>query len=119
MLKAFQYSVAAFVFFLAGFLPGCSAQTASPEVATSAAVAAAKPAFSLDTSVEKIAADRRGKAILDRDIPDLMSNRSYPMFEDMSLDQIASLSSGRLTQANLDVVKADLAKLSAEEKAGQ
>jgi hypothetical protein len=69
--------------------------------------------FSLDTPVEKIAADGRGKAVLDRDLPGLMASRQYVLFEDMSLAQIASLSSGQLTSAKLDVVAVDLAGISA------
>jgi hypothetical protein len=70
-------------------------------------------AFSLDTPVEKIAADGRGRAVLDRDLPGLMASGQYVLFEDMSLAQIASLSSGQLTKTKLDLVAVDLAGLSA------
>jgi hypothetical protein len=87
------------------------------------ACAAQKPArgptFSLDTPVEKISADPRGKAILDRDVPDLMASRRYVLFEDMSLSQIATLSGGRLTKAKLDLIEDDLSRLSATGKAGE
>jgi hypothetical protein len=94
-------------------LPGC-AQRLAPAPAMPAAVAAKPraPAFTLDTPVEHIAANRRGKAILERDLPGLMASRSYLLFDDMSLSEIASLSSGQLTQTKLDRVAADLSQLS-------
>ena len=70
------------------------------------------PQFSLNTPVERIAADRRGKAVLTKDVPGLLNNRSYLLFNDMSLLQIASLSCGRLTKTKLDQVEADLTQLS-------
>jgi hypothetical protein len=71
-----------------------------------------RPAFSLDTPLNHIAADKRGKAVLERDLPGLMASRSYALFDDMSLSQIAVVSGGRLTKAKLDTVQADLAQLS-------
>jgi hypothetical protein len=93
-------------------LPGC-AERLAPDPAMAAAVAAKPRAavFSLDTPVERIAADRRGKAVLERDLPGLMASRSYLLFDDMSLSEIATLSSGQLTQTKLDVVEADLSRL--------
>ena len=67
--------------------------------------------FSLDTPVEKIAANPNGKAVLTRDMPGLMSSPSYMLFSYMSLSQIASLSGGRLTKTKLDQVQADLEQL--------
>jgi len=94
-------------------LPGC-AQRPAPGPAMPEAVAARPraPVFSLDTPVERIAADRRGKAILERDLPGLMASRSYLLFDDMSLSEIATLSSGQLTQTKLNLVEADLSQLS-------
>ena len=70
------------------------------------------PAFSLNTPLNHIAADQRGKAVLERDLPGLMANRSYPLFDDMSLSQIAMMSGGRLSQTKLNLVRANLAQLS-------
>jgi hypothetical protein len=98
MRKAFRVGVAA-----AGLVAvaGCAR----------APVVAAAPAFSLDTPVEKIAADGRGRAVLNRDLPGLMASSQYVLFEDMSLAQIATLSSGQLTKAKLGVVAVDLSSL--------
>ncbi len=96
------------------FLPGCAEQP--PRVAAAQPMAVR---FSLDTPVSRIAADPRGKAVLTRDVPGLMASRSYPLFEDMSLMQIASFSGGRLPQSKLDQVQADLALLPACDQLGQ
>jgi hypothetical protein len=98
MFPPFRY--AAIAFSLAS-LAGC-AQAPAPK----------QPSFTLDTPVDRIAADARGKAVLERDLPGLMSSRSYALFDDMSLSQIATLSSGRLTQTKLDRVQADLSQIS-------
>jgi hypothetical protein len=112
MFRAVQTHLPKVLLLGLAWLPGCAAQHA----AVSPAVAG--KAFSLDTPVERIAADPRGKALLKRDLPGLMSNRSYMLFEDMSLSQIAEVSGGQLTQSKLDVVEADLVKLNALENAG-
>jgi hypothetical protein len=67
--------------------------------------------FSLDTPVEKIAADPGGRAVLKRDVPGLMASPSYMLFSGMSLSQIATLSGGRLSKTKLEQVEADLAQL--------
>lgn len=73
----------------------------------------AKPhVFTLNTPVERIAADPRGKAVLDRDVPGLMANKNYPMFDEMSLSEIAIVSGGRLTRSKLALVKSDLIEIS-------
>jgi len=56
--------------------------------------------------------------VLNRDVPGLMSNRSYMLFEGMSLSQLAALSGGQLTKEKLAEVQADLHQLSLVEKAG-
>jgi len=92
-------------------LGGCvmPAQTApaNPAIKTGAA-------FTLQTPIDQIAADPRGKAILERDLPGMLASPRYPLFSDMSLSQLAPLSDGRLTDAKLSQVEEDLAGLSSE-----
>ncbi len=88
-------------------LMGCSAP--KPVV-----TAPPKPGFSVDTPLDVIAADARGKAVLMQDVPGVMNNAKYPLFEDMSLAQIAIISNGRVTQAQLDAVRADLGRLAGQ-----
>jgi hypothetical protein len=101
MFPPFRYAAIAFSLVS---LAGC-AQAPAPAVPR-------PPSFSLDTPVDRIAADQRGKAVLDRDLPGLMASRSYALFDDMSLSQIATVSGGKLTQSKLDRVQADLSQLS-------
>jgi hypothetical protein len=96
-------------------LAACSNGRAPDQGPASAAVVKAPaPNFSLDTPVDRIAANQRGKAILDRDLPGLMASQSYLLFDDMSLSEIASLSGGLLTKTKLDLVQNDLTQLSRE-----
>ncbi|WP_035179433.1 hypothetical protein [Acidocella facilis] len=96
--------------------PGPHVTDASVQVPTPVTPrAAAKPAapqFSVQTPIDKIAADARGKAVLNRDMPGLISDPRYELFSSMSLSQLASLSGGRLTQSDLKKVNTDLAELS-------
>lgn len=113
MAKAFRYDAIGVLLLGLVSVQGCSldraANTAMPSVD---AAKPPTPVFSLNTPVNKIAADPRGKAILERDVPGLLSNRNYMLINDMSLSQIASVSCGRLTATRLDQVEADLTQLS-------
>ena len=70
--------------------------------------------LSLDTPIERIAADPAGKAVLDKDVPGLLTNPNYPMIKGMNLKTVAALSSGRLDDQTLAQTKADLAALPKE-----
>jgi hypothetical protein len=118
-VQALRYSALAFAALSPVVLLGCGAQKSTTRAASDSVAAMPAPAFSLDTPVEHIAADPRGKVILDHDVPGLTASRSYLLFEDMSLSQIATVSGGRLTKATLDVVRADLSQLTATGKSGQ
>jgi hypothetical protein len=93
-------------------LLGCSSGKPVTTAGAPHGVTARPTAYSLDTPLDRIAADKRGKAVLDRDLPGLMASRSYLLFDDMSLTQIAMMSGGRLNQTKLNLVEADLAQLS-------
>jgi mannose/fructose-specific phosphotransferase system component IIA len=67
--------------------------------------------LTLDTPVERIAADPGGAAVLNKDIPGLLSDPNYPIFKGMNLKMLASLSSGRLDGRTLAETQADLAAL--------
>jgi len=70
-------------------------------------------ALTLDTRISRLNDDPRGRAVLDRDLPTLLQNPSYFLFEGMSLRQLASKSGGRISQAKLDQIQVDLAATSA------
>ncbi len=113
MFVTVRYSVAAFLTLNLASLSGCGAGPKPvPAMAASATVKAPNPEFSVNTPLDIIAANPNGKAVLLHDLPGLMASRSYILFDDMSLSQIAPLSGGHLTTAKLDVVQADLSQLS-------
>lgn len=84
-----------------------TAQTApapAPAVTpTAAAPAPAAPAsrLNLDTPVETIVADAKGKAVLDATIPQLTGHPSYEMFKGMSLNQLQGYAPDQLPPAVL------------------
>jgi len=73
-----------------------------------------KPVFSVNMPLDALTNDPDAKAILYRDVPGVMNNPKYPLFEDMSLTQIAILADGKLPKEKLDEVQADFDKLSAK-----
>jgi hypothetical protein len=113
VLKPLRYGAAAFATLGLAFLPGCASHAPAAAPAPVSAPKPAGPIFTLNTPIEIIAADPRGKAVLLRDLPGLMASRSYPLFDDMSLADIATVSGGRLTKAKLDLVQTDLSQIPA------
>ena len=88
------------------------AQTApAPAPAPTAApapVAATK--FTLDTPIETLIADPAAKAVLDKDIgSDVSKHPAYDSFKAMSLNAVAPLSGGAVTDEMLKKIAVDLA----------
>ncbi len=67
--------------------------------------------FTRETPIEKIAADPQGAAVLNKDIPGLLTDKSYDFFKSMNLKQIQRLSSGDLTDDTVRQAEADLKAL--------
>lgn len=91
-----------------------AAQNATPAVPAPANPVPAAPAtgkFGLDTAIETIVADPKGKAVLDADLPNLTSHPSYDQFKSLSLSQLAPYSGGVLTDEVLKKVATDLAAI--------
>lgn len=84
-----------------------AAQTA-PAPAAPATTTASTAKFSLDTPIETIAADPKGKAVLDTDLQNITAHPMYDQFKSMSLAQVQPMSQGALTDAALAKVKVDL-----------
>ena len=80
-------------------------------LATGAQAQEASPGYTENTPVEKIAADPIAAAVLNRDIPGLLSDAQYFMFKGMSLKQLREASSGELSAETVDKVVADLQAL--------
>lgn len=82
--------------------------------AIAAEPAAAEPreaSFSLDTPIAKLIADYRAKAVLDREMPGLSTDRNLDKFRSMSLRQLQPASGGRVTDALLERVGTALAAI--------
>jgi len=82
---------------------------ATAQTAPAAAPAAAK--LTIDSSIESIAANPKGKAILDATFPGMLAHESYAMFKGMSLKQVQPYANGRITDEQVAKVAAELAKL--------
>ena len=96
------------VFAAALMLPTiAAAQTATPAPAALAATGK----FTLDTPIETVVADPKGKAVVDADLPGTTTHPMYDQFKAMSLNQVAPMASDKLTPAVLAKVAADLAAI--------
>lgn len=106
------------------WLSGAAAQTppesppateplASETPANAADVAPRAPVakFSLDTPIAELIADRRAKAAIDKHLPGLSFDKNLDKFSAMSLRQLQPQSGGRLTDALMEQVGADLAAI--------
>lgn len=71
----------------------------------------AQAAFDSDTPVEKIAADPDAAAVLNKDLPGLLTDGQYKLFKTMSLKQLQQASGGELSEADVDKAVADLQAL--------
>lgn len=87
-------------------VPAGAQDQASPVPAPSA------PVYDRDTPVEKIAADPAAAAILNKDLPGLLSDSQYSLFKSMSLKQLQAASGGDLSEQDVDKTVADLQALS-------
>ncbi len=71
------------------------------------------PVYSLNMPVQKIAADPAAAAVLNDDLPGLLSDAQYPLFKSMSLKRVQSASGGDLSEEDVDKTVADLQALPA------
>jgi hypothetical protein len=67
--------------------------------------------YTRDTPVERIAADPAAAAILNKDLPGLLSNAQYSLFKSMSLKQLQAASGGDLSERDVNKTVADLQAL--------
>ena len=72
---------------------------------------AKKAALTIDTPIEKLAADPRSKAVLDKHLPGFDQHPAYDQFKAMSLKAIAPFSQGAITEEMLTKISTDLAAI--------
>jgi len=88
--------------------PALAQTTPAPAPAPTAAAPAAK--FTLDTPIETLVADPAAKAVLDKDMGgDVTKHPAYAQFKSMSLNQVAPMSGGAVSDDMLKKIAADLA----------
>jgi hypothetical protein len=68
----------------------------------------------LDQPIRKIAGTTDGCTVLDKDFPGLRAHPMYQFFQSMTLNQIAAMSHGRITQEMLARAQTDLAALNTQ-----
>jgi hypothetical protein len=69
------------------------------------------PAYSDETPIEVLAADPAAAAILNKDLPGLLTDAQYPIFKVMSLKAIRQASNGDLSKSDVEKTVADLQAL--------
>jgi len=77
------------------------------------AAQAVTASYGQDTPLETLAADPAAVAILNKDLPGLLSDAQYPMFKRMSLKTLQEASGGDLSKDDVNKTIADLQALPA------
>jgi hypothetical protein len=72
---------------------------------------AAIQGYNLDTPIEVLAENPAAASVVDKNIPGLLEDPSYPIFKDMSLNLVASLSRGQISKQMLAQTATALAAL--------
>jgi hypothetical protein len=97
---------------LVAFASPAIAQTAPAAPAAPAAAPAATSRLNLDTPIETIIADPKGKEVLTADMGmDVSQHPAYEQFKSMSLNQVAPMSGGKISDDVLKKVATDLAAI--------
>ena len=105
---------AMFVAALMAAAPAFAQGTAAPAPAPAApAPATAAPAsdakYNLDTPLQDIVADEKGKAVIEKHFPGMIALPEYEMFKAISLTQLYS--NGKITDEMLAATAKDLAEI--------
>lgn len=80
-------------------------------LAVPAAADPATPRSPLDEPIGQIASTEDGCAVLDKDFPGLREHPMYGTIKHMTLNQIAAMSSGKITPAMMTQAQTDLSAL--------
>lgn len=102
--------VAALMVAAPAFAQGTDAAPAAPAPATDAAPAS-DAKFNLDTPLQDIVADEKGKAVIEKHFPGMIALPEYEMFKAISLTQLQPYSNGKITDEMLAATAKDLAEI--------
>jgi hypothetical protein len=97
---------------LAAISTGGIAQTTTPQTADHAAADHA-PLPTINSTIKDLLANPATAAILEKHLPGISQHPVLPQIQDMTLAQVAPISQGKLTQAMIDAIDADLKALPA------
>lgn len=91
---------------------GAPASEAAPAPAPATETAPAADAkFNLDTPLQDIVADEKGKAVIEKHYPGMIALPEYEMFKAISLTQLQPYSNGKITDEMLAATAKDLAEI--------
>ncbi|HKX90158.1 MAG TPA: hypothetical protein VJM13_13170 [Sphingopyxis sp.] len=83
----------------------------APAPAADAAAPASDAKFNLDTPLQDIVADEKGKAVIEKHFPGMIALPEYEMFKAISLTQLQPYSNGKITDEMLAATAKDLAEI--------
>ena len=105
---------AMFVAALMAAAPAFAQATPAPAPAAPAPAPAAPASdakFNLDTPLQYIVADEKGKAVIEKHFPGMIALPEYEMFKAISLTQLQPYSNGKITDEMLAATARDLAEI--------
>ena len=105
---------AIFVAALMAAAPAFAQATPAPAPAAPAPAPAAPAAdtkFNLDTPLQDIVADEKGKAVIEKHFPGMIALPEYEMFKAISLTQLQPYTNGKITDEMLAATAKDLAEI--------
>ena len=104
--------VAALMAAAPAFAQGTTASAPAPAAPAPAPAAPASDAkFNLDTPLQDIVADEKGKAVIEKHFPGMIALPEYEMFKAISLTQLQPYSNGKITDEMLAATAKDLAEI--------
>ena len=101
--------VAALMAAAPAFAQGTTAPAPAPAAPAPAPASDAK--FNLDTPLQDIVADEKGKAVIEKHFPGMIALPEYEMFKAISLTQLQPYSNGKITDEMLAATAKDLAEI--------
>ena len=105
---------AIFVAALMAAVPAVAQDAPAPASAPAPAAPAAPASdakFNLDTPLQDIVADEKGKAVIEKHFPGMIALPEYEMFKAISLTQLQPYSNGKITDEMLAATAKDLAEI--------
>jgi hypothetical protein len=91
--------------------PATAPASTTANTPASTTTTAPAPPYSRDTPVEKMTSDPAAVAVLNKDLPGLLTAPEFAIFKSMSLKQLQQASGGDLSEVDVAKAEADLQAL--------